>query len=224
VRVRSEYKLHFSLKIDISCSKESVIEIGVHSPHRNAQLRMIGDDLIRGLPLENKGSDDLIHFPETAFRSVDTGAGIGQGFPVLTVCKGRIIPVFVGDRTMVDLFLTAVAYIRCLQQAVTAFQYEIPAMLVACGAGTTFDPADPDIATRVGLVAVVSMDAEIFAVVEGSLMVPVVHPVLSNFPRDRGRILTKIFRDFFERHFLIQGHFDELSVITVQMFLITRDQ
>ena len=99
---------------------------------------------------------------------------------------------------MIDCFRAAIADIGCFVQPVAAFHLIILTGLVACGTGSTFDAADNDFAAYIGFTAVVTMDAEVFCIIKGTLVVPVRNPVRSDLFGNRSRILAKILCNVFE--------------------------
>ena len=52
---------------------------------------MVDQDLVRGLPLPDKGRDDLINLVETFYRKADTCAGGSQQLTVITIRKKRVV-------------------------------------------------------------------------------------------------------------------------------------
>lgn len=73
---------------------------------------MIRNNLVWRLSLQNERSDNLILLPQLLFGHADTGPGIRQGIPILTIRKFGIIVIFVSNRTVIDLFIASVANIR----------------------------------------------------------------------------------------------------------------
>lgn len=58
---------------------------------------------------------------------------------IFPVCKTCIITVLVGNGTVINPFVTAVADIGCFIQSTTALFYKILAGLIAGRSGGTFD-------------------------------------------------------------------------------------
>ena len=81
--------------------------------------------------MDDKWSYDLVFSMQFLPGHVDTGSGIAEKFSVLSVRKSGIVPVFLGDGTMADLFSTAITNVGCFVQTVAAFFFEILASLVA---------------------------------------------------------------------------------------------
>ena len=109
---------------------------------------------------------------------------------------------------MIDCFRAAIADIGGFVQPVAAFHLIILTGLVACGTGSTFDAADNDFAAYIGFTAVVTMDAEVFCIIKGTLVVPVRNPVRSDLFGNRSRILAKIFCNVLEGDSLVKGIFN----------------
>ena len=80
--------------------------------------------------MDDKWSYDLVFSMQFLPGHVDTGSGIAEKFSVLSIRESGIIPIFLSDGTMVDLFGTAIANVRCFVQTATAFFFEILASLV----------------------------------------------------------------------------------------------
>lgn len=45
------FEFHLPFQVDVPCSKEAVIQIGVKSSDGHAKFRVVSDDLVGGLPL-----------------------------------------------------------------------------------------------------------------------------------------------------------------------------
>lgn len=171
---------------------------------------MIGDYLIRGLPLTDQRSDDLIDLPQFFLCDVDAGPGACQDFPVFPVGKAGVVLIFAGNGTAAEFFITAVADMRSPVQPGAFFEDKIPACLVTGGTGSTFDPAEDDLLAGIGLFAVIPVYAEVVCIVEGAFMVPVGKPVVFDFPGDGGRILAQIAGDLLEGTSFVQRVFNEV--------------
>ena len=68
--------------------------------------------MIRRLSLFDQRGNDLVFLMQLPFGHVDPGSGIPELFAVFSVGKSSILVVFVGDGTVSDLFITAIADIR----------------------------------------------------------------------------------------------------------------
>lgn len=79
------FEFHFTLQINIPCCEQPLIHIGINSPDRKLQFRMVGDDLIGRLPLFNEGRNDPVFFTKFMLGKIDSGSGIRELFTVFTV-------------------------------------------------------------------------------------------------------------------------------------------
>lgn len=171
------FEFHLALQIDISGRQDSLIQIGIKGSDGHIQFRMVGDDLIRGLPLCNQRGDDHILLPEFMLCDADAGTGIMETLPVFPVSELGIIAVFMGDGAMVDSFWAAVTDIRSLIQTGTPLSCKVGAGLVAGRAGGAFDAAQDDPATGIGFLTVITVDTEVVGIIESAFMIPVTEAV-----------------------------------------------
>ena len=215
------FEFHLALQINISGSEDSLIQIVVKSPDRHIKFRVVGEDLIRGLPLCDQRGDDHILLPEFMLCQADAGTGILQTFPVLSVSKLSIIAVLMSDGAVVDRPGTAVADIRSLIKPVAAFPAEVGTGLVAGRTGGTFDVTQNDLAAYIGLSAVIAVYAEVVGIVKSAFVVPVAEAVVSDLFGDGGRILAEESGDILKGGTLVQGSFDVPAVIKGKMFLVS---
>ena len=199
-----------------------MVQVVVDRPDGHIQFRVVGDDLVRGLPLEDQGRDDLVLLMELTPGHVDPFLGRGETFPVLPVGEDGIIAVLIGNGAAVDGLGASIAHVRGPVKAVTALLYKITAGLVAGRTGSAFDPADTDLPADVGLRAVVAVDTEVVCIVKSSFVVPVTDPVEADFLGDGGGILTEVLGDLLEGQAVIERMFDVLPVLKGQVFLVTR--
>lgn len=147
--------------------------MGVDCSDRHVQLRMVDDDLIRGLPLGNQGTDNFIFKTQFMSGETDAGTGVRKRFPIFAVSSFGIVVIFVGNRAMVYKLCAAIANIRGPVQTVAAFFFEIRACLVAGGAGSTFHTTENNFSTDIFLFAMASMNAEVMGIVESTFMPPI---------------------------------------------------
>lgn len=77
------------------------------------------------------------------------------------------------DSTVTDLLVTAIADVRGIIKSGAAFPLKIGAGVVTGGTGSTFDTADEDLPTGIGLFTVIPMDPEVLCIVKSTLMIPV---------------------------------------------------
>ena len=168
---RSE--INFAFQINVSGTEKSHINVCVQGAYRHLQFRMVGYDLIRGLPLLDQRGNDLVLLAQFMSGHIYAAAGIVESLLILPVCKTRVIFIFVRDRAAADLFLTAIADIRRLVKTAAAFFLKIAACLVAGGTGSAFDSAQDDLSACIRLFAVVTMDTEVLCIIKRTFMIPV---------------------------------------------------
>jgi hypothetical protein len=154
-------------------------------------------------------------------RHADAGTGIAELISIFPVSEFGIVSIFVCNRTVVDLFITAVADIRSLVQTFTTFFLEIPAGLVTGRTGSAFDPAQDDLVAGIGLFAVVSVNTKVMGIVKRAFMIPVGYPVSFDLFRDGCGIFTEKACNVFERLSGIQLLCDILAVFKCKMFLVS---
>ena len=115
------------------------------------------------------------------FCHVEPGTGIAEFFTVFSVCKAGIIGVLVGNSTVADLLITAIADIRGFVKSVTAFFFKIGACLVTGGAGSTFNATKNDLAADISFSAVIPVDTEVLGIIKSALMIPIRKTVCFDF-------------------------------------------
>lgn len=138
------FESDFPFQINIPGTKNAIIKIGVHRADGHIQFRMIGQDMIGGLSLLNERGYNSVFLVKLLPGQVDAGPGIMKPFPVLSVRKTCIVNVFVGNGTVIDLFVTAVTDIRSFFQSAAEFLVEVFTGLSAGGTGGAFDAAQND--------------------------------------------------------------------------------
>ena len=184
-------EFHLALQVDIPGGKDPFIQIVVKSPDGHIKFRVVGQDLIRGLPLCDQRGDDHILLPEFMLGQGDAGTGLLQTFPILSVSELSVIAVLMGDGAVAGRLGAAVADIRGLIKPVAAFPAEVRAGLVTGRAGGTFDVTQNDLAAYIGLSAVIAVYAEVVGIVKSAFVVPVAEAVVSDLFGDGGRILAE---------------------------------
>jgi len=130
---------------------------------------MFHNDLIGRMALPDERGNDLINAVEFLFGKIDTRPGVPKHFAVFAVCKESIIMVFMWNGTTDMGLITAVADIGSPVKPVTAFLHKILTVLVAGGAGRTFRITENDFSADILLLAVKTVDAEIFSIQEEAL-------------------------------------------------------
>ena len=91
---------------------------------------------------------------------------------------------------MIDGFWTSITDVRSLIKTVTLFFNEIGAGLVTGWTGSTLHVAEYDFSAYICFSAVVSVNAEVASVKEGSFMIPIGYTVELHFLRNGSRILA----------------------------------
>ena len=151
---------------------------------------MVCNDLIGRLSLINKRCNNHVLLTQFMLCHVYTRPGRRQTFLVFAVCKDSIVTVLVGNRTMIDGFWTSITDVRSLIKTVTLFFNEIGAGLVTGWTGSTLHVAEYDFSAYICFSAVVSVNAEIASVKEGSFMIPIAYTMELHFLRNGSRILA----------------------------------
>ena len=91
---------------------------------------------------------------------------------------------------MIDGFRTSITDVRSLIKTVTLFFNEIGAGLVAGWTGSTLHVAEYDFSAYICFSAVVSVNAEVVSVKEGSFMIPITYTMEFHFLRNSCRIFA----------------------------------
>lgn len=216
----SGFKADFAFQVEVTCGKQPLVQIGIHGADRHIQLRMVGQDMVGGLSLGDQRGDDLVFLMQFPSGHIDPASGIPELFTVFPVGKTSIVLIFMGDRTMIDFFRAPITDIRSLFQPAAAFFFKVFAGLVTGRAGSTFHPAEDDLATGVGLLTVITVDTEVMGIVESAFVVPVGESVCLNFFRDSGRILTEEACDILKGSSFTQFVFNVNTILKGKMFLV----
>jgi hypothetical protein len=90
---------------------------------------------------------------------------------IFPVCKACIIAVLVGNGTVINPFVTAIADIGSFVQSIAALFYIIFAGLIAGRAGG-IDTTENDLVTGIRFFTVIAMDAKIMSIIKCALMIP----------------------------------------------------
>ena len=214
------FEFHLTFQVNVPGSKKPFIQIAVKCPDRHFQLRVVCDDLIRGLPLCDQRGDDHVFLSQFMLCHVDTGAGIRNHFPVFSVGEFRVMAVFLCDRAAVNGFCAAVADIRCFIEAAAPFLLKVRTGLVAGGTGGAFHITEDDLTTHIRLPAMVTVDTEIVCIIKSAFVVPVIQAVSSYLFGNRCGIFAEEPGDLLKREPLIQGALNISAVIESKMFLV----
>ena len=89
-----------------------------------------------------------------------------------------------------DGFRTSITDIRSLIKTVTLFFDKIGAGLVTGRTGSTLNAAEYDFSAYICFSAVISMNAEVVSVKEGSFMIPITYTMEFHFLRNSCRIFA----------------------------------
>ena len=127
---------------------------------------MITDDLIRGLSSLDKRSDRLVYLTKFVLGQTDARTHISKFFTVFAVSKPGIVTVLVSDGAVIDLFVTAIADVRCMIEPFAPFFFEIGTGLIAGRTGGAFDSTQNDLVTDIGFLATISVNTEVMRVVK----------------------------------------------------------
>ena len=92
---------------------------------------------------------------------------------IFSVGKASVIAVFVGNCTVINSLVTAIADIRSFVQSVAALFYEIFAGLITGRAGSAFNTTGNDFVAGIRFFTVIAMNAKVVGIKEGTLVVPV---------------------------------------------------
>lgn len=178
-------------QVDVPGGKKPLVNVCVDGTDRQIQFRMVCDDLVGGLSLVYQVGNKPVFLEQFFFGHVNASSAAGKKLAVFAVSKTGIIDILVCNGAFVDHLITAVTDIRGLIQTPAAFPDEIPAGLVAGGAGGAFDAAEDDLVTGIGLTAMVSMDTEVFGVIKSAFVIPVAETVFPHLLGDSGGSLQR---------------------------------
>ena len=193
------FELYLALQVDVAPGEKAGLDVLVHCPDREAELRMVDEDLVGGLAGHDKWRDYPVDLMELSAGKINALSGGAECFPVFTVCKKGVIAVLMRNRTASAAFIAAVADVRSPFDPVTVFFDEMFAVLVAGGTGSALDAAEDDLITDIGPIAAIAFGAEVMGVVKEPFTCVIFRQsVFSDFFRDGGRILTQIACNVFE--------------------------
>lgn len=196
-------ELYFAFQIDVSCGKEALIQIGIKSPDRHTQFRVVCNDLVGGLSLGDQRRNEHVFLPEFMFCHVDAGTGIMQALSVFSVSELCVIAVFMGDGAMVNGFRAPITDIGSLIKTAAAFPCKVRAGLVTSRTGGAFHITEDDLTAHICLSAMVAVDTEVMSVVESAFMIPVTETMGLDLFGDGSRIFTEVFGDVLKRKSLV---------------------
>ena len=168
----SGFKLHFTFQINVSGSQKSHIKVVVNAADGKIQFRMVCNDLVRRLALIDQRSDDLILFVEFLSGYSDSGPGILETLPVFPISEPGIVGIFVGNRTMIDLFTASIADVGSPIKFAAAFFLKIRTGLVTGGAGSTFNAAEQDLIAGIRFLTTEMIGTEVLRIKKSPFVKP----------------------------------------------------
>ena len=183
---------------------------------------MVCDNLVRGLTLVYQVGNKPVFLEQFLFGHVDALSAAGKKLAVFAVSKEGIIDILMCNGTFMECFVTAVTDIGSLIQPSAMFPDEIPAGLIAGGAGGTFNAAENEFVAGISFTAMVSMNTEVFCIIKRAFVIPVAETVFPHLLRDSGWILAEEAGNVFKRSTIGKSFFDVEAVFQGKMFLISR--
>ena len=102
----------------------------------------------------------------------DTGPGILETFPVFPVSEPDIIGVFVGNRTMIDLFTASIADVGSPIKSAAAFFLKIRTGLVTGGTGSTFNVTEQDLIAGIRFLTTEMIGTEVLRIKKSPFVKP----------------------------------------------------
>ena len=165
---------------------------------------MIGEDVIGGLSLFDKGFEDTVHSVDLRPGYGDTLSGGGKKFLVPALGESSIIVVLISDVTAVAWLVTTVADKRSLFHPGAMLEDERSAYLITKMTVSAQVVTDNELAADIGFSAVKPMDTEVVGIVERTPVPGVKGTMEFYFLGDRSGILAKIFGDVLESLSFVQ--------------------
>jgi len=184
---------------------------------------MIGDDVVRRLPLLYKRGDYRIQDGCLMLRQIYADTRSGTHFFINSLSINSAVFIFMRNGTEMLLLRTSSTDIRCFIKSDTLLLFEILATLVADGARRAFPFTDEDLVTDIGTLASKTPCTEVMRVVKYPPRMNIVHAVKPDFFGNSGRIFTEEFSDILKGFTFLKGSLNVLPVRECQMFLITRN-
>ena len=169
----SGFKLHFTFQINVSGSQKSHIKVVVNTADGKIQFRMVCNDLVRRLALSDQRSDDLILFVEFLSGHSDSGPGILETLPVFPISEPGIVGIFVGNRTMIDLFTASIADVGSPIKFAAAVFLKIRSGAVTGGTGSTFNAAKKDLIAGIRFLTTETLGTEVLRIKKSPFVKPI---------------------------------------------------
>jgi hypothetical protein len=215
-------ELYLAFKVNVPGSEDTLVDVVVHGLDGHLKLRMVAQDVIRGLAVKDQRLNNSIHPADFGPGAVDALSGRGKGFLILPLCKERVIIILDGYRAFIPWLVASVAYKGSLLKPYTGFLFKVSADLVAPEAGTALAVTDKELFADVGSLAAETVDAEVLRVIETAYVGGVCGAVELHLFGDGGRIFAEIAADLPEGEILHKGIGDVLPVLKCEMFLVAR--
>ena len=193
------FELYLALQVDVPPGEEAEFDVLVHCLDREAELRMVDEDLVGGLAGHDKWRDYPVDLMELSAGKINALSGGAECFPVFTVCKKGVIAVLMRDRTACVAFVAAVTDIRSPVDPATVLFDKTFTVQVAGRAGSAFDVTEDYLFADVGPVTAESFGAEVMGIVKEAFAGMIFRePVLPDFFRDGRRVFAQISGDILE--------------------------
>lgn len=192
-------KMRLTLQVDVASKKNPLINILIQGTDRNAQFRLVGHNLIGGLPICDDWGDHRINGMEWSLVRL-IPALENEHFFVFAFSKNRIVVIFGSNCAAVQWFKAATADIRSPGKTGALLFYEMPA--------------------DIGPAALKAFGAKVIGVSDRPLMKRVQSPMSANLLRNRGGILTQETSNIFKGRPIKKGFLYIEPVIKREVFLV----
>lgn len=182
--------MRLTLQVDVACKKNPLLNILIQGTDRNAQFRLVGYNLIGGLPICDEWGDHRIYGMELVSGQINTGPGGNEHFFVFAFSKNRVV-IFGSNCAAVQWFKAAIADIRSPGKTGAILFYEMSADLVAFEAGGAIAFTKEELLADIGPAALKAFGAKVIGVSDRPLMKRVQSPASANLLRNRGGSLHR---------------------------------
>lgn len=146
----SGFKLYLALQVNVSGKEKPLVDIVVEGVHGNPQLRMVRNDHVWGLPLDNERFYNHVDGMQFFFRQVNAGTGVGKAFGILSVGSFRVVIVFRRNLAFVAWDRTAVTDKGRFVDMAAFFTLKSVAYVAADVTGTAMRVAEDKLVTGIG--------------------------------------------------------------------------
>jgi len=103
----------------------------------------------------------------------DSGPGILETLPVFPISEPGIVGIFVGNRTMIDLFTASIADVGSPIKFAAAFFLKIRTGLVTGGTGSTFNAAKKDLIAGIRFLTTETLGTEVLRIKKSPFVKPI---------------------------------------------------